>query len=1276
MNQHDTPGLAVESLTRRISPAIQILQKIWQKIDTRKKQEHERKEAEANKDFQGATSVLDQNEFYYLAFDGDGIGNKVAQAEEIDDENALREQGQAINRGQAAAVEFCRKYNGKMIEEGGDSGIMKVPHIALERVEQFRQKYAQETNASLTVGIGKTIAESTKARQLGKLRGKNTAVKFDDSTEKELKIRQDQGENDERKKMIAAGMGAPASAPMAETQADTEHKQKQDEEPEPEPEEKPAPKSPSGKGFPIVDQRGNIEEMPEPEEESPVEPVGNRPVVLHERDEPDQPDDGYDEFGNGSGKSLKKTEEPLFKGKKDLMDMYGSGITPDQKSHVEWAHSKMPNENWSLWATRAHRADSSKFTPEMKQKVEHFAGSQHLPEVEKLRFEKHHDLDTGVKMMEDAEGEYNKRIGANLNLVKPDHQTKKIMDVGNNMSWFSLGRGSCSAEGKAMGHCGNVPSKAPGDRVLSLRTVHKDSKGNELHEPHATFIANGGYLGEMKGRGNTKPAKKYHKAVADLLLHPKIKGIVGGGYLHHQNFSVNDLDAEHRERVIKSKPNMNVYEGGTVPSDLPDKFKHEVRPIIDWKNEIQKKSSQQEIQPSLFDKPTEPTDWRAAAIKEIAEGKAPSMAANSISNLTDDELHSIVAGSKTRLDSRVQAAMIGHDSHRLHSALANADPDSISRLNNPNIDAIIGTKNPTAIENLAGNESLSDKDVSKLVEHPDFDSFSAKTHRNLLYQPAEKLHPKYLEKFVNSPHEEVRAEAARLDGLDPKFHEKLANDQNEGVRKVLTRHQKLSPELQKKMFDKGHLHELADNPHLHPEMWNKLATQAARGESQEQNEDLQTALLGNDSLPPEALKTLATGRDPGNLTKIYRHPNLPKDLFDEMMARHSKAPEAFDSYSSAILNNKHLSLDQFKSLQAKFGNRRSYADTFKYHPMYEAKDSEITPKSDFQLLQNHLNKLKEKNPEKYKAVQQNLIDQAMKSGGMDDVHGLLTSGALDDEHHANLLDAASGEIEENDNHGSSDAREFNDALKDHLMDDELPVGHHENILRTLERKDESPSDIGKHVFDKEVENGGYSDEINNRAREISEENYPFKDYLDDIEGGQNHALDRHIDNATSDLSGFHEMAHDHAVSKLKEQGKLDENGDYSDEDYEPAHEEARDEVHQKLRDALENWQSTQNLPEHLRDPVEKYRDDLHEGYTESSDTHPSAALDEFRDKMTEDPTMWPKHLQQTDWVKNNIIKPDDESEAVDEGKDDGKDEFGIAKSISEKITRLRALLRG
>lgn len=131
---------------------------------------------------------------------------------------------------------------------------------------------------------------------------------------------------------------------------------------------------------------------------------------------------------------------------------------------------------------------------------------------------------------------------------------KVFLDVGNNFVWFDLERASCDIEGDAMGHCGNSPAADdPNQTILSLRERTRDGWRVAL-----TFIYHKREkaLGEMKGRGNEKPAQKYHKYIIPLLMDDRIEEIISGGYMPEENFSVLDLDKGMQERIRREKPSL------------------------------------------------------------------------------------------------------------------------------------------------------------------------------------------------------------------------------------------------------------------------------------------------------------------------------------------------------------------------------------------------------------------------------------------------------------------------------------------------------------------------------------------------------------------------------------------------------------------------------------------------------------------------------------------------------------------------------------------------
>jgi hypothetical protein len=137
--------------------------------------------------------------------------------------------------------------------------------------------------------------------------------------------------------------------------------------------------------------------------------------------------------------------------------------------------------------------------------------------------------------------------------VEEEGPAEDYLVFADGWKWRLLHYESSEMEAAAMGHCGNTASPKTGDEILSLREPKKRG-GRTLWEPHATFIVNDGWLGEMKGKNNDKPVPKYHPYIAELLKSDIVKGIVGGGYAPENNFAMEDLDRDLHDQVVKAKP--------------------------------------------------------------------------------------------------------------------------------------------------------------------------------------------------------------------------------------------------------------------------------------------------------------------------------------------------------------------------------------------------------------------------------------------------------------------------------------------------------------------------------------------------------------------------------------------------------------------------------------------------------------------------------------------------------------------------------------------------
>lgn len=133
---------------------------------------------------------------------------------------------------------------------------------------------------------------------------------------------------------------------------------------------------------------------------------------------------------------------------------------------------------------------------------------------------------------------------------------ERALELADGGVWFLLDDWECKIEGRLMGHCGNGGGDYS-DKIYSLRYPDPNKEGHWI--PAVTAIMNGeadraGTFGEIKGRFNERPNKKYNEALMELIKSGIMKRLVGGGYKSENNFSLDDLSKEQKIEVIKYVP--------------------------------------------------------------------------------------------------------------------------------------------------------------------------------------------------------------------------------------------------------------------------------------------------------------------------------------------------------------------------------------------------------------------------------------------------------------------------------------------------------------------------------------------------------------------------------------------------------------------------------------------------------------------------------------------------------------------------------------------------
>jgi hypothetical protein len=451
---------------------------------------------------------------------------------------------------------------------------------------------------------------------------------------------------------------------------------------------------------------------------------------------------------------------------------------------------------------------------------------------------------------------------------------KKLVDTGDGHAWWSLGKQKCSDEGKAMGHCGNKGSPMDGDNILSLRKEHTIG-GAKYYEPKLTFIQNGDFIGEMKGRGNNKPAPHYHPHISKLLGETGLIP-VGGGYKPENNFDVRDLDEATFNDLVAKRPALGVLRGESKSihhqafdqvGDIPQHLAEHLAESPGIHVGLQKRLSYSDdtVRGALAANPNVHPDLHAQLVGDNEQYVRKHMAGNP--NLRQD-LHAKLVRDD---DDEVREALAGNPNLRqsLHTRLAGDSVDSVrsAMAGNPNLHQSLHAK-------LAGD---SEDEVRELL--------AGNPNLNL------SLH----EKLANDDNDHVRRALAENPNLHPDLHNELATDHHSYVRRALAGNPNFNDAYHELLVDdrEGSVREaMAGNPNLHGAYHEQM--------SQDRNEFVRGSLAGN----PNLLTSLHDGLAGDQSHFVRRHmagnPNLRQDLHAKLAA---------DRYAvrNSVAGNKNIS---------------------------------------------------------------------------------------------------------------------------------------------------------------------------------------------------------------------------------------------------------------------------------------------------------------------------------------------------------------------------------
>ena len=130
----------------------------------------------------------------YLALNGDDVGGRIGDAIANDDHEGLAAASSAIDGAHGNIDQWAESVGGKKVTGSGDEAIYIVPEEALSDLDSIRGKYKEESGHGLTVGVGQSMSQASKALIYGKLNGKDQVVHYEPMIEDYL-AQEDAGEN-------------------------------------------------------------------------------------------------------------------------------------------------------------------------------------------------------------------------------------------------------------------------------------------------------------------------------------------------------------------------------------------------------------------------------------------------------------------------------------------------------------------------------------------------------------------------------------------------------------------------------------------------------------------------------------------------------------------------------------------------------------------------------------------------------------------------------------------------------------------------------------------------------------------------------------------------------------------------------------------------------------------------------------------------------------------------------------------------------------------------
>jgi hypothetical protein len=112
----------------------------------------------------------------YVSIDGDGIGALVGRARLNDDVETVRKISTSIDLGNRIWSSWALASGGSVVEMGGDEIALEIPADRIGELPALRDQYSDKVGATVSVGVGMKLSDSSKALLAAKLKGKDQIV--------------------------------------------------------------------------------------------------------------------------------------------------------------------------------------------------------------------------------------------------------------------------------------------------------------------------------------------------------------------------------------------------------------------------------------------------------------------------------------------------------------------------------------------------------------------------------------------------------------------------------------------------------------------------------------------------------------------------------------------------------------------------------------------------------------------------------------------------------------------------------------------------------------------------------------------------------------------------------------------------------------------------------------------------------------------------------------------------------------------------------------------